>query len=192
MSKEYFNDKMKGYLPDFDVRLMHRWYDDSGSAKEVPVGKYHEYVHYLSDSKLPEDVRFIRNLTKDGDISGQLVEDVIHYSKRVWIETAAPLAGGGGGVALKDVFRFNMSEFLEYFDNPEKNLSIFDADEGSVRLRAPKVYHFNILLRLTTRSPGGRSKVQLEHVRLVLNKAGIVRVDPVFADGEHWYEEVSS
>jgi hypothetical protein len=189
MSKEYFSDKMKSYLPDFDVKLSYKFFESGGESREVDVGHYHEYVRYLSDSGLPDDVRFVRNLTKDGDVSGQLVEDVIHYSKRVWIKPDAARAMADGTLSLKDVFRFNMSEFLEYFDNPEKNLSVFDAEEGAVKLRAPKVYHFNILLRLASRNTDGSRRVRLEHVRLVLNKAGIVRVDPVFAEGEHWYEE---
>jgi hypothetical protein len=193
VSKEYFNEKMKGFLPDFEVLLSYDFFDRLGLKKEVAVGKYQEQVGYLSDRGLPTDVKFVRELTKRGEVQSKVTENAIHYSKRVWIQPTISTQLEMDILTLKDIFRFNISEFLNYFDNPEKNLAIYDFEEGVIQVRAPKVYYFNIFLRLVSwgeMKNGKRVKrTQVEHLQLVLNKSGIVRIDSVIPRGEHWYED---
>ncbi|MFZ9595663.1 MAG: hypothetical protein ACO3A2_06245 [Bdellovibrionia bacterium] len=193
ISKEYFNEKLKGFLPDYEVLLTYPFFDRLGKKQDLRVGKYQETVRYLSSESLPEDIRFVRDLTQAEDLFGENQENIIHYSKRVALNPTVSSQMETELLSLKDIFRFNMGGFLQYLDNPEKSLAIYDFEEGAIQIRAPKVYYFNLFLRMSAWDQGldqpRKKTTQIEHLRLVLNKSGIVRLDAVFPRGEHWYED---
>jgi hypothetical protein len=193
ISKEYFNEKLKRFLPDYEVLLKYRFFDRVGKKMDLLVGQYQEYVRYLSSVSLPEDIRFVRDSSRRENFFGENQESIIHYSKRVSLDPTVAAQMETPMLSLKDIFRFNMAEFLQYLDNPEKSLAIYDFEEGAIQIRAPKVYYFNIFLKIGVWKEGvcgSRVKTtQIEHLRLVLNKSGIVRVDAGFPRGEYWYED---
>ena len=49
---------------------------------------------------------------------------------------------------VNDIMRFNVEEFLRRMDDPKKELFVMD-DEGYHRIRGARVYHLNMIVRMT-------------------------------------------
>jgi ribosomal protein S5 len=72
-----------------------------------------------------------------------------------------------------------MRHFFTRLDDPEQRESHYAVDEGRfVRVALPKVYHINLIARVST---GGR-RILLKRCRIVLNKDGIVRLETALAE----------
>ena len=65
-------------------------------------------------------------------------------------------------------------------DDTVDQVAVYDPKAGNFAARLfPKVYHLNLVLRVARITASGSSPEQLMRVRVVLNKAGIVRIDRV-------------
>jgi hypothetical protein len=65
-------------------------------------------------------------------------------------------------------------------DEPVASQLYFDARRGGFATAPlPKVYHVNLILAVRRVDPAGHSQEQLEHLRVVLDKQRIVRVERV-------------
>ena len=193
ISKEYFNEKMKHRLPDVETQLFYPHVDANGEERRELVGTSSEVVRYLSRGAAPAEVLYVRDIGHQVELEPERNESVIHYQKRVTLNTEAFRNTLSNVRRIHDVVRFDVSEFLHKLSDPDKSLSYFDAEEGIRTLRAPKVYHLNLVYRYTISSARKGAvlerQVEVERVRLVLNKKGIVRIEEVLARGELGYSE---
>jgi hypothetical protein len=69
--------------------------------------------------------------------------------------------------------RFNVQEFLRRMDDPKKELFVMN-DEGYHRIRGARVYHLNMIVRMTFGGQGLHMRY-----RVVLNREGIKRIEYV-------------
>jgi hypothetical protein len=118
---------------------------------------------------------------------------VLHYAKRVKFEPGAGATIGWRTISVKDIIRFDTSAFLTHFDNPLKDLAIYDPFDGYVVREAHKVYHLDVVARLAVRSlDGKRERAHFLMARAVLDKAGIVRVEEPVPTDRYRYEQEAS
>jgi hypothetical protein len=184
ISKEYFSDKLRAYLPDFKSRLEYPVITSDLKNRTLQLGRYEEFVTYLKTTQTPAEVQFIRKLHGRRDLGEEATETVLHYHKSIELARDGELAGSLPGVrAVKDVLRLNFSTFLSHLDDPLKSLAIFDEDEGPVRVETPKVYHVNLVVKV------GAEETSLSHYRLILDKKGIARLETVTSPGQFSYLE---
>ncbi len=178
VSKEYINDKMKLFLPDFRSKLEFFEIKKSGTgAKKINhlLGKLSEYVRFASAHNIPEDIVYIRKLRGTRDVSSESQETVIQYHKTVQLNPKARVLGCDDELCdIKDIHRFNFSYFLSHLDDAKKQISVYDEDEGPARISAPKVYHVNVVSHIRA----GRVGIY-NHFRVILDKEGIVRMDTI-------------
>jgi hypothetical protein len=139
-----------------------------------------EAVQFLSADEVPaevRDVRLQRRTVRNVEAAG---EEVIHYRKRL----QAGREGGGAalpqGYRIRDILRVNLRHFLTRLDDPLDRVDAWDVDRGAfVRVELPKVYHLNVVARVRRERAGDPSEVRFAHLRVVLNKDGIVRAEEV-------------
>ncbi len=194
LTKDYFNNKVKTWLPDYDVEMLYRHFDPSGQQVETFLGKSQEYMRYLARRRLPPEVAYTRGLGHRAELEPERLESVLHYHKSVRFEPLSELREHFAEAQVRrihDVLRFDVSRFLAKLDDPKKRLSFFDAEKGVVTIDAPKVYHVNLVLRYTVVTLLGkqevRREVELERLRMILNKKGIVRIETVLPRGQLGY-----
>ncbi|BBM83237.1 hypothetical protein [Candidatus Uabimicrobium amorphum] len=192
-SKSYFNEQLKHRLPDFDRHMYYTRYDANGEKQQYFLGKSTEYMRYLQKKAVSPDVLYVREMGHDSEIEPQRHEMIIHYSKTLKLQR-----GNLEGVpSIKDVVRFNFAKFLSKLDNPSKSLSYFDRNKGIISIEAPKVYHINVVFRYVVCEKKNKEikytrNIELERIRIILNKKGILRVEEVIPRGEMNYQEAQS
>ncbi len=174
LAKEYFNEKLKSYLPDFKTKLYYSYVNSNAKTSKVQIGFYQEYMRYLKAQSCPQDVFYVRKMKGRRDIGEEVLDTILHYCKTVSIDSNQLQSTLTGVFALKDIWRFNFNYFLDHLDDPNKLLSTFDIEDGPGNISAPKVYHINLILKVTS-----ENQVSFAHYRLIIDKKGIVRIEEV-------------
>lgn len=135
-----------------------------------------ETMRFRSPAQVPEPVRELRARqglrVEPGD------EEVIHYRKVLELGTEQDQAPAPPGYRVRDILRLNVRHFLVRLDDPVDHVAYFDDRRSAfASAQLPKVYHLNVVLRVQRRGEDGTGEARLEHLRVVLNKEGIVRVE---------------
>ncbi|MBT9549122.1 MAG: hypothetical protein IV090_27255 [Candidatus Sericytochromatia bacterium] len=192
LTREYFYSRLKQYLPDYEFSVFYHSVMP-GQSGEEKVGFAKQYMRYLKKEALPAEIAYIREWGHPNKLEPERAEEVIHYSKQINFETDLLRKKFAHIRYIRDISRFSIDEFLLRIDEPNKKLRYFDQNKGISTMKAPKVYHLNVISRYAVSEyHEGRwqpAKIEFEHVRLVLNKKGIVRVEPVLGRGELGYLE---
>ena len=170
VSKEYFNQKLKKYLPDYRVHMTYR---GSAHDKKVRIGFYDEVLRYLKLDAIPQEVGFLRDFESRRDTSIKMDESVILYSKDIDIDIDAMKNAFPEVKKIEEVLRFNLNNFLKNLSDPWKSLSIFEVDKGPQELQAPRVYHLHMIIKIKQKN------TQMSHFRIILDKNGIKRIESV-------------
>lgn len=173
VTKEYFTDKMKAWIPDFKSSLSFTCITKSGPS-DLAVGQSQEFLAYLKTKQVPPDVWFVRTYSGRRDIGEEHQDSVVHYQKKLKFNSDLSNQLPWKSAALKDILRFDFKEILSRLDNPHKNLSVYSEDEGPSIVSTAKVYHLNCVIRITN-----QNHTLYKHFRAILNKSGIVRIDLV-------------
>lgn len=190
LSKEYLATRMQNLLPDRRVFLDYTRFAANGAEVHVPVARFDEAVHYFPASQLDEELDWVARQLPE-PVALQPGAHVIRYTKRLAVRPRALAELGVSTLSLKDIFRLNISEFLDHLDDPTKDLAAFDGEDGVLVLRAPKVYYLDLLIRTfasATMNDEIRTIWRLDAARLVLHKQGIVRLDRPIDTGRFGYE----
>jgi len=139
-----------------------------------------EAVVFLSPEEVPSEVREVRLQRRTVRHLETAGEEVIHYRKLL---TAGDKGAGlPEGYRIRDILRVNLRHFLTRLDDPLDRVDAWDADRGAfVHVELPKVYHLNVVARVRRERVGDAPEVRFAHLRVVLNKDGIVRAEEVRA-----------
>lgn len=191
LTREYFNERLKHHLPDYDMRMHYTHLDEHVGKVQEYIGNSREFMFYLSREALPADIAYIRHLGHRDELDPERNEVIVHYSRRVAFRLDLLRDSPAQVRYIKNVLRFDISEFLGKLDDPNKRLQYYDADTGIETIKAPKVYHINAVFRyaIGLDEQGRRRRIEHERVRIILNKKGILRVEEVLARGEMGYVE---
>ncbi len=191
-SKDYFNEQLKHHLPDFDMHMFYTHVDVYGDSHRYFLGTSHEFMRYLYKKAVSPDVLYVREMGHESALEPQRNEIVLHYSKKLHFNPES-LHQLDQVKHLKKVVRFDLSKFLAKLDEPSKSLSYYCPEKGISLMKAPKVYHLNVVFRYAVHHSRGASKkrhhVEFERMRIILNKKGIIRIEEVVPRGEMSYEE---
>ncbi|MFM2152494.1 MAG: hypothetical protein RL199_929 [Pseudomonadota bacterium] len=185
-------DRIKAYTSEWLGRRLRRhdhvsWlYGES--LETVGLGmlraRYQELVRFIKEAEAPDEVRRMRLSHRTVQRAERLHEEVVHYRKTLELGTFDEAGRLPDGYRLRDILRLNVRHFLVRLDDPYDQVAYFDAATGGfAHARLPKVYHLNVVLQVTRELADGTRHARLEHLRVVLNKEGIVRVETVETEG---------
>lgn len=176
-------DRIKEWLKSYSYLQASRWFPDyttliKSQADKRQLGILKEYVSFIKQQQLSEELRQIRNIDFNSMLqSFERPENILFY-KRV-VEMAPPSTGSRRH-GLKMIFRFNIHQFLYKAADPtETHLMIQPETKKLVSVRFSKVYHLNLIIRSTSTEAGQATKTEIKALRLIIDKNGIKRIEPV-------------
>jgi hypothetical protein len=142
--------------------------------------KLRETMRFFSLNDVREKVRQIRLERRTVRQTDVLQEEVLHYRKSLQVENTQEEERLPEGYGVRDIMRFNMRHFLLRLDDPVEKVRYFDAGRDAFHeAKLPKVYHLNVVTRARHVRKGRPQLERYEHLRVVLDKNGIVRVDKI-------------
>ena len=80
---------------------------------------------------------------------------------------------------VHDILRFNIRNFIQYADDPYKEFPVTDKEkDDKIKLvRQYKVYHLNLVFRITRLKSKKDKESFYKKVRIVLDQNGIKRLE---------------
>lgn len=197
LTREYFFERLKQYLPDYEYDISYDHYPpETGQAQAIKVGSSRQFMRFLKKTAVPPEIAYIREWGHPNKLEPERLETIMHFSKTLVFENAQLREQLPSLRVVRDLLRFNISAFLSRMDQPSKKLRYFDATKGFSQMKAPKVYHLNLVLQYTLQDFRQEQwmdrQYEFEHLRLVLNKKGIVRIEQLLPRGELAYREHSA
>jgi hypothetical protein len=170
--------KISRYFPDNKL-LIH------DPTSDIDVGKCKERVTYLTKASVPADVLKVRNTQHVVDLDQERKETVILYQNDLKLYAREILSEHKRRTDIKHILRFSVEDLLARLDNPTARVQFYDpASRIFCRVRAPKVYHLNVVFRVSHWDERNRREAPYYHrIRVILDKNGIHRIDTVPLDG---------
>lgn len=182
LSREYMLDKVLSkfhrYFPDNDLIIEDSTTIRNGmGVNKNLIGKCKEFMRFIKKDRIKKDILKIRNHDHVVDIDEERYEEVIYYRKDVHINSKKIMNSHYRRNNIKDIIRFNINEFLDKLDNPTGKINFYDLEKNIfTSLKAPKVYHINIIFRYNSDNV---SEPIYQRIRVILDKNGIVRIEEV-------------
>ncbi len=175
-----FKDRIKDLLRFYLSRKLTRFIFDHKAniynATRNVVGTCKESFEFVRGESLSKKICEIRNNDHITDIeNGWLGEQTFLYRKRIhlrpnWMGSIFSEYAIDG---VNDIIRFNIQDFLRKMDDPTKEIFVMN-DEGYRRIKGSRVYHLNLVVKLT-----GAQNLSYTRYRIVLNRQGIKRIEKV-------------
>ena len=179
MLKDRIKDNIRGvsqravgsFLPDQRIDIV------DGFNREI-IGKSKETVDFIRKSKIPPKILSIRR-------SGNIIsieekgkpEEVILYKKKITLLNKKIKQYHTRRKDISDVIRFNIRSFLRYADDPIQFLSKWNINNNKIEnISISKVYHLNLVLKLTSFKGKKVNKIYYKKFRVVIDQNGIKRV----------------
>jgi len=104
-------------------------------------------------------------------------EEVILYKKKITLLNKKIKQYHTRRKDISDVIRFNIRSFLRYADDPIQFLSKWNINNKEIEnISISKVYHLNLVLKLTTFKGKKVNKFYYKKFRVVIDQNGIKRV----------------
>jgi len=145
-------------------------------ANNVKVGVTRARVRFCAPGDVPEMVRQLRRLQANPFTAMIPPENVIHFHKDVYINSAQFMRSHQRLEALADIMRFKLDAWLDNMDDPVSTLHRLNGD-GIENVPAQRVYHINLIVGLSEQ--GHDSSPTYFRYRLILTREGIVRIEEV-------------
>lgn len=187
-------DRIKFYMNEVvgpRVRVWdHTWWLEGDALTNFGLGamraRLQEKMVFISESDVPDAARTLRKAGRTVTHIDHQPEEVIHYNKQLDVSAVDDHSHIPSGYWVRDILRLNVRHFLVRLDEPLDEVSYFNASQDAfATAQLPKVYHVNIVARVRREDANGERQERLEHLRVVLNKDGIVRVEEAGGAGPY-------
>lgn len=177
-------DRLKEWLKILSHKQASIWFSDyttkikTSHAADHTIGQLQESFSFVDEKALPKEIVEIRNREFHEVLEAfKRPENVIYYKKEMRIHKK-PAWMHSRRYLLNVIFRFNIQKFMEKAGGPYVSFTYLE--RGTDRLTTkelPKVYHLNIIMKSTSVGEDLKTQVDFQKYRLVVNKAGIQRVE---------------
>lgn len=179
-------DRMKEFLREYVWDHVSRFFPDNkllieDPNKNIDIGRCHEKVRYVQKDHVSPDVLAVRNAHHAIDLDQERKETVVIYQNDLKLYAKEILSEHRRRTQIKHILRFSVESLLSRLDNPTARVQFFDQESRVFcRLRAPKVYHLNVVFRVTRYDDRNRGeRPQFHRIRVILDKNGIHHIDTV-------------
>jgi hypothetical protein len=173
--KEILRNAMIACLPKLVADQIHDLIDP---ANNVKVGVTRSRVRFCAPGDVPEVVQQLRRLQGNPFTAMIPSENVIHFHKDVYIDSARFMSSHRRLEALADIMRFKLDAWLENMDDPVSTLHRLNGDTIE-NVPAQRVYHINLIVGLSEQGRDG-SPTYFRY-RLILTREGILRIEDLEA-----------
>jgi len=171
--KDIMRNAMIAFLPKLVADQINDLIDP---ANNVKVGVTRARVRFCAPGDAPEVVQQLRRRQANPFTEMIPPENVIHFHKDVYIDSARFMRSHRRLEALADIMRFKLDAWLDNMDDPVSSLPRLNG-EAVEHVPAKRVYHINLIVGLAEQ---GRDGVPTYfRYRLILTREGIVRIEEV-------------
>lgn len=180
MFKDRIKDNIRGisnraiglYFPDKRVDIMDEFY-------KKKLGEIREKVHYIEFIDLPQDILQIRRSGNESPLEEEgKPEVVLSYKQALLLFHNKIDQIHTRKKNISNIIRFNVREFLRYADDPIQNELLWNNIKRTVDIiPVSKVYHLNIVVKLTNSIGKEVKKVSVKKFRVILDQNGINRIE---------------
>lgn len=175
MLKDRIKDLIRYY---FAHRLGKNYFDNktSISIKENPIGWIKEGVDFISEERVPDEVRNMRDRSDLLEADNRNTEEkIILYRKLVSIDALALDENNQYDiVGINDILRYNISNFIQKMDNPEVPLYLPSEKNGYEIINGEKIYYVNFLIQFQF-----DGDINYKRFRLILSRNGIQGIEKI-------------
>ena len=186
MMKDRIKELMRYY---FAHRIGSRYFDNKASIiiKGKKIGLIKEGVDFISEEKIPSEVRSVRYGKRLLDVENRISDEkVLLYRKSVRIDREQLEANNIYETrGINDIVRLHINSFLQKMDDPRIYVPELSPEGKQERILCDKVYYINIVLQLCTGQEGGgkggSQEMQSEYrrFRVALTRDGIDSIEQV-------------
>jgi hypothetical protein len=171
--KEIMRNAMIACLPKLVADQINDLIDP---ANNVKVGVTRARVRFCAPDDVPDVVRQFRRQQGNPFTAMIPPENVIHFHKDVYIDSARFMSSHRRLEALADIMRFKLDAWLDNMDDPVSTLRRLDGDKIQT-VQAKRVYHINLIVGLSEQGNDGLPAYF--RYRLILTREGIVRIEEI-------------
>ena len=166
-----FADVVSRYFPDRRWRILDR-------ERDVELGRVHERSGFVSNRRLPPQVLALRRSARRHDFENDArPERVLWHHKRCVIRADRIAQSDSRFDALTEIFRLNMTRWIENTDDPKRKVYFADPEDRHVYSAvARRVYNIAVIFRLRR---DGDQEASWHRLRLVVTRRGILRIEPI-------------
>jgi len=165
LSRYYFASKFNKRYFDHKIKI---------STHSHEVGWVKESMDFISERNLPADIlkkRDRSSLLEANNRAGS--ERVIRYQTLMQLNRENIDATGEYPAAgINEIFKLNISNFIQKMDNAEFPLYYPDSDKGYKIVHGEKIYYLNLILQAKN-----REQWDLKRYRIVFNRNGIQNIE---------------
>ncbi len=174
--REYVWEKVSHHFPDNKLII-------TDPLRRLRLGRCREKIRYRSKAEVPQDVLAVRNANHVVDLDQERQETVITYTSDTRLDARRMIALQSQQTNIKHILRFSVQDLLGSLDDPTARVQFYESSTRRfIRLRAPKVYHLNVVFRMTQWDDQNRvQKPAYQRIRVVIDKNGIQHIDAVDA-----------
>lgn len=162
------------YFSDFSTKIL--------SPQDEVIGELKESFIFVDEEQIPEDIRKIRNFDFHAMLKSFKRPEQVFYFKRI-VKTYLPENKKLDRLkSLTISLRYNLQDYLEKASDPYHSFSTLDKSTRTIlKLRLPKVYHLNVILKNQYLDDLGQKVVELQKFRIIIDKNGIKNIEQIRA-----------
>lgn len=174
MLKDRIKEVMRFY---FAGKLGGKYFDNktSISIKGKQIGWIKEAVDFINEEKVPSEVLTVRNRSVLLEVENRIHnEKILLYRKKVSLDRGEMMKDSTYFFkGVHDIFRFNLTRFMQRMDNPKVSvLSLDEKNEQVIGFYADKVYYINIISQIAY-----ENHVEYKRYRIVCQRDGIQKIE---------------
>jgi hypothetical protein len=177
-------DRMKEWIKHYLGKQLERFFSDHrlkiyDPKSKKSVGHIRETFEVIGKEKVPSYILRSRYPV----YKGKRFETIVKHEKVVTLFTDEIKKSYSRLVKLNDITRISVKHFIAKMDDPTLLLPCYLEKEKSIkRVALSKVYHVNLVLRLSSCNKKSPKQSILKHFRIILNKDGIRRLETLSPD----------
>ena len=175
MLKDRIKDLLRYY---FAHKLGNKYYDKKAiiAIGNTNVGTIKEGFDFISDTKLPDEVKALREKSSfvEGE-SGIFEEKVLLYRQRVTLdENSLAVKDQYVRQGINEIFRLHLNRFTHKMDNPQMKVDAMDESGNISTFSVQKIYYVNVVFQLVH-----DEKVQFRQFRIRMTRDGVLDVEQI-------------
>ncbi|MCK9413319.1 MAG: hypothetical protein M0Q53_13540 [Prolixibacteraceae bacterium] len=165
LSRYYFAHKFNSRYFDHKIKI------STGKSK---IGWIKESMDFISEKNVPDEILKKRDRSSILEANNRAGgERIIRYQTLMQLNredidshVEYPVAG------VNEIFKLNISNFIQKMDNAEFPLYYPDNDEGFKIVHGEKIYYLNLILQAKN-----REQWDIKRYRIVFNRNGIQKIE---------------
>jgi len=175
-------DRLKALLQARFKRLLAKRFPDRrwhirDRERNVEVGRVQERAAFVDEGDLPAEVYEARIPDPRPVHYDARPERILWHQKTVTFRPERVKTADDRFDAITEIFRLNVSRWLEHTDDPKRKIVFADPEDWHVYSAvAPRVYNISVVYRLRTPE---HQEAEWRRLRVVVTRKGIQRLDEV-------------